>query len=517
MKINFLNGAFYLALSGLVLGFTACTDLDDGVEGALRAGAVDGQTLPLLQNPDAGLQAAYNQLSSFTDQAGVFAMTEHTTDELIGPTRGTDWSDFGVWRQLHTHTWNPVHRDVIGQFGNISSGYFQATQVIAATSDADIIAQAQFLRAFFMMYMVDFFGQVPFREATEGIDIIPRVMTRAEATNMIVTDLEAAITALPDFTTGRIGIASKQAAEALLMKVLLNKGVWTADNPAGPYDFNRADMDRVVELAASIENSGFFEIEPAGEYFDIFSPDNTDNSREPIFGIENEAGVTRGNPRNRYYMTLHYNQNPSGWNGFTTLAGFYNKFEAGDDRLGREYPGVTDVSGIRAGFLIGQQFDGDGNALTDRAGAALEFTEDIDLFFSNERQGIRVIKYLPDYSAIDNPSNDYIFIRYADVVLMGAEALLRRGDAGDALAAVNAIRQNRGVADLTTLDEATLLDERGRELYWEGWRRQDQIRFGTYLGTWDEKPNASPERALLFPVPADQLGANPNLVQNPGY
>ncbi|MEM7571486.1 MAG: RagB/SusD family nutrient uptake outer membrane protein [Bacteroidota bacterium] len=517
MKSNFLKGGFWLALFSVVAGFSACTDLDDAVEGGLREEVVDNETLPLLQDPAAGLTATYNQLNGLTDQAGVFAMMEHTTDELIGPTRGTDWSDFGVWRQLHSHTWNAVHRDVVNNFNNLSSGYFQATQVIAATSDNSLISQARFLRAFFMMYMVDFYGQVPFREATEGGAILPRIESRADATQMVIDDLDFAIANLPDFTQGDIGTASKQAAEALLMKVLLNKGVWTAADPAGPYDFNRADMDRIIALAASIDGSGFFEYEPTGEYFQIFSPTNSTDSREPIFGIVNETGNTRGNTRNRHYMTMHYNQNPSGWNGFTTLSGFYNKWDQDDTRFGAEYPGVTEVSGLRAGFLEGQQFNENGEALTDRAGDPLIFTPEVDLFYSTEREGVRVIKYVPDYDNVDNPGNDYIFLRYADVKLMEAEAQLRAGNAGAATTIVNELRQIRGAQPLGTVDEMTMLDERGFELYWEGWRRQDQIRFGTFLGTWAQKPDASDNSKLLFPIPDVQLAANPNLVQNPGY
>ena len=216
-------------------------------------------------------------------------------------------------------------------------------------------------------------------------------------------------------------------------------------------------------------------------------------------------------------MTMHYNQNPSGWNGFTTLSNFYSKWDQNDTRFGTEFPNVTEVSGLRAGFLVGQQFNENGDALTDRAGDPLIFTEEVDLFYSTEREGVRVIKYVPDYANVDNPGNDYIFLRYADVKLMEAEAELRAGNAGNALTIVNELRDIRGAQALGSVDEAALLDERGFELYWEGWRRQDQIRFGTFLGTWAEKPNPTDPSRLLFPIPDVQLSANPNLVQNPGY
>ena len=108
-------------------------------------------------------------------------------------------------------------------------------------------------------------------------------------------------------------------------------------------------------------------------------------------------------------------------------------------------------------------------------------------------------------------------MRYADVLLMKAEAIMRGGTSGEtALDVVNQLRAVRGASALNSIDEATMLDERGRELYWEGIRRTDQIRFGTYTNTWSEKTAQEPFRTL-FPIPQQAIDSNPNLVQNPGY
>ena len=109
-----------------------------------------------------------------------------------------------------------------------------------------------------------------------------------------------------------------------------------------------------------------------------------------------------------------------------------------------------------------------------------------------------------------------MIFRYADVLLMKAEALLRTGAAATALPIVNSIRTARGATALGSLTADNLLDERGRELYWEGWRRNDLIRFGKFLGAWQEKAASGSER-LLFAIPNEQLAVNPNLTQNPGY
>jgi hypothetical protein len=148
-----------------------------------------------------------------------------------------------------------------------------------------------------------------------------------------------------------------------------------------------------------------------------------------------------------------------------------------------------------------------------------------------EITGIRVVKYVPDYTDNgknyqSNAGNWLMIFRYADVVLMVAEAKLRTGDANGALTLVNELRASRGAAlmtgpltlvDVNNVDNPnTLLAERGRELYHEMFRRTDLIRFGVFLKPWAYKA-ASDEKRLVFPIPAQALAANPNFKQNTGY
>jgi hypothetical protein len=146
-----------------------------------------------------------------------------------------------------------------------------------------------------------------------------------------------------------------------------------------------------------------------------------------------------------------------------------------------------------------------------------------------EITGIRVVKYPPDYANYSggNQRNQLQIFRFADVLLMVAEAKLRQGsaDAAGALTLVNQIRTARGASTWSAItlvntgnvdDPNTLLAERGRELYWESWRRQDLIRFGVFLTPWALKDKDDP-KYLLFAIPSDQLIANPNLKQNNGY
>jgi len=218
--------------------------------------------------------------------------------------------------------------------------------------------------------------------------------------------------------------------------------------------------------------------------------------------------------------------NPGGWNGFSTLSDFYDKFEAADVRRGAAYP-LTGIPNpgkrVNVGFLAGQQYNLTTDApLTDRTGAALSFTKEVKSIETGsnlEVTGIRVNKYGVDYTndGSGNVDNDYVYYRYPDVLLMKAEALLRSGgSASTALDLINQIRNKRGASQLSSLTLDNVLDERGRELYWEEYRRQDLIRFGKFLQPWQEKASDDPKN-LLFPIPNQQLSVNPNLTKNPGY
>lgn len=490
---------FFLLLGSLgVFSFQACTDLEVEESDSLVIES-DGGTPTF--NPTDLLASAYNDLGAFNDQANIYSLFEHVSDEMIPPTRGVDWGDNGVWRTLHAHTWDPTHAWVLGAWNQLNSYAFKCNQILASSPSTEQAAEAKFLRAFFMWHVMDLWGQVPFREADEGVDVNPRVLSRSEAFDFIENDLLEALPNLPAAgPSASNGKASKAAANALLARLYLNKAVYKADAPEGPYKFENADMAKVVQYCDAVQADGY---SLEDEYFTNFTPDAT---KEIIFN------VPVGSAQNRYFMTLHYNQNPSGWNGFTTLADFYDKFEANDSRIGNyPAPDGSEFSGIGRGFLIGQQYKDDGSVLVDtRSQLPLSFTRDVPLAGAATEKGIRAIKYHPK-----NPGQ-IILMRWAEFMLSKAEALMRSGDNAGALALVNELRAKRGASALSSLDEAAMLDERGRELYWEGFRRIDQVRFGTFDDTWHEKTVTEAFR-VLYPVPQQALDSNPNLTQNAGY
>ena len=496
----------YLAIF-LLFGAFACTDLEE----ELREDLTDAQAAELI-DVSALLSAAYDGLRlPYQDQSRFWAAQEHTGDAVIGPTRGPDWDDNGIWRVLHNHTWDETHAFLSSTFSELLQVVYGTTDILNFNPSDQQAAEARFLRAYVMMSVLDGWGQVPFREAGTSLLDDANVLGAQETVDFVLAELDAIEGALPD---GPANVANKDAAKVLRMKTLLNKGMYlNRENPS----FEAADMAEVSAIADELMGSGKYSL--ASNFFDNFAPDNDAISTENIWTAENRGGASSGNVRSRWFCTLHYNQNPSGWNGFTTLGSFYDSFEDGDIRKDTDYAGMTEVGGINAGFLFGQQFDQDGNELQDRKGNPLAFTKEVAIKESGDNlevTGIRVIKYPIDYNNGDNADNDYVYYRLADVMLMKAEAEMRMGNNGAALAIVNEIRASRNASELASLDADALLAERGRELYWEGHRRTDLIRFGRFLDAWEEKPASGPER-LLFPIPAQSLAANPNLVQNPGY
>lgn len=495
-------------LSSISLMLSSCSNLEEDVVGVLEAETLSNQEKVIGQ-----INGAQNQLQAFQNTDFMFVLQEHPSDEMAGPTRGADWDDGGAWRDLHLHTWNSSHPRVQGAWDQILGGLFFATDALSYEPTTEQFAQATFFRSFYIFMATDLFGQVPVRQPGASFSENPEVLKRNEAIALAISELEAVINDLPLVNTP--GKPNRYSAAALLAKMYLNKAVYLATDEdgtpqAGPFTFENADMQKVVQYC-DIVLGGPFTLQ--ANYFDNFNPSNTSASTEAILSSVN-TNDNGGELRRMYFMTLHYNQKPSGWNGFVALTDLYNKFEATDSRLKSSLPYLNTNSGLTAGILQGPQVNEFGAPVLNRAGSQLTFSQDFSLTNSDDQKGMRVIKYLPDYSNIDRPNNDFVIFRLADVLLMKAEAMARMNQ--DPSALLSQLRTVRGVA-YTGAGLSDILDERARELYWEGWRRQDQIRYSTFLGTWQEKLTNSDRAKIIFPIPASAVSTNPNLVQNPSY
>jgi hypothetical protein len=551
-----------IALLFIMVGVIAsCTKLDGKLNGSLTT----AQAAASLGTAGTGylLAAAYSDLTFLAGQDQLFSLEENTSDYSLVPTRGGDWDDNGVWRVLHNHTWDANHGQILSVFNNLNKINFDATNVLGYSPTPKQEAQARVLRAYALYYLLDLYGQYPIRNPGDNLLLAPTVKTGADGINFIISEITASLPNLPA-PAQNPAVVNQDVANVLLMKCLLQKGTFVTR--AAP-TFDPADMAQVVSIGNGIITTNRYSYSP--NYFDNFAPNNH-NSPEAIWLYPNTGGVgaNHAGTEARWNMGLHYNswdkQAPNaGWNGFSTVSDFYNSFGATtatadanrmngffigvgaktnsdtilDQRLGgRTTSNLVDyqTSGIRSGFLIGQQYNEDGSAQKDRKSPAnpLAFDPAIapdmkETGANLEVTGIRVIKYPPDYNFYGGPANnDLMIYRYPDVVLMVAEAKLRINPAdATALTMVNALRTARSAAPLPSLslvnkaniyDQNTILAERGRELYWESFRRTDLQRFGVYNNIWQYKPTDA-ATYLLFPIPNQALAANPNLKQNPGY
>ncbi|WNJ19657.1 RagB/SusD family nutrient uptake outer membrane protein [Pontibacter sp. G13] len=515
MMLKRISKTVCILILGMVLfTFPSCFDLDEEPftelppDGAFQS---EGDFV-------AGIAAVYAQLRPYL--WNYFNCSMVSTDALIIPTRGTDWLDGLRWRQLHTHEWNTTHSDIAGAYSDAFQGVARSNLFIENIENTDVIftnapreqylAEARSLRAFYYFQLLDFFGGVPLiLESQADYDNPPPRNSAQEIYDFIESEWTSALDDLADHPDVEYGRISKQAVHGMLAKLYLNAEVFVGTE----------QLANCITQCDEVINSGYFTL--ANSYYDNFEVDNAGSS-ENIFAIDYSAstdlGPTNENAMNLQMRTLHYNQLPqTPWNGFCITAEYFNSFDLDNDPRSRI-------------LLVGNQIDtvdpvGTGGQVNDRDGNPLVFTPEISsISNAPENEGVRVLKWRVDPERIgESMNNDLILVRYADILLMKAEALNEQGNTGEAVNLVNEIRARPGstVPPLTAAGQQefrdALIDERGVEMAWEGHRRRLLIRMDQFTqGTWDFK-EVSAETRKLFPIPQVEIDANPNLTQNPGY
>ena len=340
------------------------------------------------------------------------------------------------------------------------------------------------------------YAAVPLVTASEtDPDNPPSRTSRAEVFDWIVAEINAA---LPDLETthgsGGHGRITKGAANTLLATLYLNAEVYTGT----------AEWAKCKSACDAVINSGVYDLMPT--VMDVFALAN-----EGLLNTEYILTIAHlpldGVSSFRHMATLHYNNIPaSPWTGFSVLTDFYNSYDSSDARLEQ--------------ILVGQSYvlfgSAAGDSAFDRQGNPLSFTVDFPLVDANESAGPRILKWPIDPNMTGWFSGaDFAIFRYSHVLLMKAEADFNLSGGG--LADLNQVHTRAGLDALASIDSDAILAERGHELLWEGYRRQDLIRHGKFLEAWTHKDASDGGHRVLFPIPQSQLDANPNLVQNPGY
>jgi len=562
-KSLFHIGAFIFLLVAATFS-QSCTNLDE----ELYSEVTPENFFKTEEEFISALGAAYTQFGNWAagDPQTLQVMT---TDELTAPTRGADWDDGGNWRRAHLHAWTKEDGVMSGAWNFGFNGVNTANRLIfqfqdlvnkgqvqQAAADA-YIAELQTVRGFFYWQLVDEFGNVPLVTDFATAEATPATKSRLEVYNWIVGDLEVAVPKLSKAVDGTTyARMNYYAGQALLAKLYLNAKVYSGT----------AQYGKVVTACDEIINSGKYSLE--SNFFKNFNIDNA-SSKEFIFAIPYDKVFFQG--FNLVMQTLSYlnqqtyNLTAQPWNGFCSLEEFYNSFENTDIRKGE--PGTLAGPSLKRGtFLAGHQYSSNGKILEDDGVESPNpirvppFLGDPDGKIYNfgsigtgqpminelgpqalRQAGARVGKWEFEMGGTPNMSNDYGVFRYADVLLMKAEALWRISNSATdpaALALVNQIRTRAGVAPLASLDGplsfdlaggsvagGELFNEMGRELAFEKGRRQSMIRWGVYtqVNKWALPYNnvgdviVTDPKTNLFPIHKDKIAANPNLTQNPGY
>lgn len=505
MKKKYLSA---LIVSSLIFG--ACSDLSETLYDKVSMDDY-GKTSAEIQTIVGGAYATLRGYGSGTDEGNgvncyptceyVFFLDECSSDEACIPTRGTDWYDGGRYQEAQRHQWSTNNQMVLGAWRYAFTGISKINAIIYQVDSSELTDEAKAtvnaelrgLRAYYYWQLLDKFGNVPITTDFTNTEL-PQTKSRQEVYSFVEQELNEIIDLLPiGIQYGRF---TQNVAYTLMARLYLNAEVYTGN----------AQWQKCLDACEKV--SGY----SLTTYANNFAIQN-ETSPEIIFAIpyDHKQG-TLGNYLAS--MTYHYNQklafDPAGiyqWcgNGICAQPGVYSSFEEGDAR--------------RNSLLIGQQYSAkDGTMVLMDNGEPLNYTEEISNFTNAlQNEGARLDKY--EWSATDSweRDNDWVLMRYAEILMMQAECYFRMGYPDTGLPYVNQLRTRAGLVELTALTEEALDQEWLHEFIFEGLRRTVNIRFGTYFKEWWEKPADGTTTTGLYPIPQEELEKNPNLTQNPGY
>ena len=549
-----------LSVTTVAVVMSACHKLDVPVKSALTP-----EVFPTTQAQfNAVMGPIYTQFRQ-DFSVGYWQVQSHTTDESVQPAYGGNWFDGGRFMQLHYHTYDKDNALINGNWSYLSNMIGISNQILyilrtapegAAKNQA--VAEMRTMRALAYFLFMDMFGNVPI-DTAYGSKVLQTNSTRANVFSFIESELKSAIPNLSMAAGATMyGKPNRYVGFTLLAKLYLNAEVYS-----GTAKWNDAitACDSVIAAAGR----GLYAIEPRSTYLRMFYPQNGPSFKEIIFAIPYDPATSNGYQFHARYdlnrnlgIRYNYSGSTAGTNvnpvmNKTTGNGLINNKPSGPRMTTPEFlANFNDPGDIRNDqWLKGKQYWPDGSPIMVRttkkgydqfytgADGGAEYIYHLELApapvlrqnpstfdCGNDDiawdMGSRNIKFFPDWTnpTSRNQNNDVPFFRYADVLLMKAEAILRGGTATGgqtALSLVNSVRANRTTSaawSAVTLDD--LYAERARELAWETWRRNDAIRFGKYEDKWLFKTNNETYRRI-FPIPQVALTTNPNLKQNPGY
>ena len=512
MKIS--NIKYQISSIIILMMMTGCSFLEEHPASALTEEEAFGSMTALRNN---AVLSVYMYLGGTADSQGlqgtgrgVYDLNSLTTDEQIIPTRGGDWYDGGYWQDLHNHAWTTDDRSIRDTWDYLfkvvmlcNSGIAHIEAYNQPDKDAALLAEykaeLRAVRAMYYWHLLDLYGRVPIVTRTDIPTDSLQLASRKEVYDFAVKELREAMPLLAHEAANQAlgqyyGRMTYYVASFVLMKLYLNHVVYTGVEQTALYD-------SVMRYADTL--SIYYALEKNLQT--NFSLEN-DRSRENIYVIPREVGkyVAKYKYEQR---TLHYNHaaalGTGGENGTSasleTLKVFGYKTPQQDPRFDLYF--YYDTVYVNGQMIYRE--DGETPLVYEADKVAM----DVSGTPYEKTAGARLNKYEHDPNGIQDCNvgkNDIVLFRYADVVLMKAEAKVRQGLS--AYAEIKAIRDRVGAGEIATPSLNDIYEERWRELMWEGWHRNDMIRFGQWTG-----------HTTVFPIPQDMLLIHNGWKQNDGY
>ena len=437
---------------------------------------------------------------------------ELSTDEAL-----VAWGDAGI-QDFHNMNWSSSNPFLTGLYYRSMYQITLANDFIRNASDANLSArgisgsdaetirkyktEARFLRAYQYSVLMDLFGNPPFITDEEAIGSVPKQINRKDLFAYVESELKAIEGELIPARTNEYGRADQAAAWALLARIYLNAEVFTGT----------ARYTDAITYSKKVIDAGYKLIP---DYTMLFLADNHLNTDEFILTINYDGIKTEGFGGTTFIThastggsmnAADYGLN-SGWGGIRATRNLPDLF-----------PDITGAQDKRAQFYT--------NGQSMEINKISEFTDGVAVvkFRNKTRSGANGQSL--EFSDIDFP-----IFRLGEIYLLYAEAVLRGGTGGDMTTAIGYINKLRERAygntngNVASIDLGFILNERARELYWEGYRRTDLIRFGkfttsTYLWPWKGGVKSGTSVGAyrnLYPLPSKDLSSNPNLNQNDNY
>lgn len=534
----------FFALSVLALSLSLTSCLDETPKDQIPETEIYDSANSLYVNAVASL---YNYIGAHEEGEGlqgtcrgIYDYNTLTTDEAIIPVRGGNWYDGGLWKNMYDHTWTATDTDLYNVWKYLYKVIVLSTKsletiekhkaLLTEQQRVDYAAEVRAVRAMYYYYAMDMFGRIPILQSSTQKTADIRQSNRSDVFWYVVKELQDVTPLLANehsnLQGNYYGRVTRPVAWFLLAKLSLNAEVYTDDDWT---DSSRPDGKTImfdiegnkknawqtcVHYCDLIATAGY---KLEADYIKNFAVHN-EGSTENIFTIPLDK-ILYLNEFHYLFRSRHYAHGGaySGASENGTCATLHTMAVNG---FGTDTPDAR----LDMNFYTGK-VEVDGKYVTLDDGTPLEYKplaveENLTASPYLETAGARMKKYEVDRTAYSDgrmPDNDIVLYRYADVLLMKSEAKVRNGESGDE--EMNAVRSRVGMPSLSaTLDN--ILNERLLELVWEGWRRQDMIRFGTYCKQYDiHTPSEADKKGYttVFPIPEKTHELNPNLKQNPGY